>query len=126
MENAGLDALKPGGNLYDVNRAFERVFGRHFSLEEQQGIFRFRAAHGLGHSYEDPIASAPFPQPYAAALKDDPEAFLEIRPGMLFEFHPNYFRKGVAGGAVGDMVYVGETGPELLIAFPRQHIRWDL
>lgn len=125
MEEAGLAALKPGGNLYDVNRAFEKTLDRHFTRQEQAGIFRFRAAHGLGHSYEDPIVSAPFPQPYAAHAPQDPDAFLEIRPGMLFEFHPNYFQPGVSGGAVGDMVYVGEKGPEILNAFPRQHIRWD-
>lgn len=124
MENAGLEALRPGGNLYDVHHAFERVYRKHFSERDDAGVFRFRAAHGLGHSYEDPITSAPFLQPYTAH-RIEPDAFLEIRPGMLFEFHPNFFQKGVAGGAVGDMIHVGEHGNEIMTAFPRQSIRWD-
>lgn len=114
----------PGGNLYDVHHAFERVYRKHFSERDDAGVFRFRAAHGLGHSYEDPITSVPFPQPYTAH-RIEPDAFLEIRPGMLFEFHPNFFQKGVAGGAVGDMIHVGEHGNEIMTAFPRQSIRWD-
>ena len=124
MENAGLEALKPGGNLYDVHHAFEKVYWSHFSERDDADIFRFRAAHGLGHSYEDPITSTPFPQPYGNG-RIAPDAFLEIQPGMLFEFHPNFFHKGVAGGAIGDMVYVGEHGNEILTSFPRQSIRWD-
>lgn len=124
MENAGLAALKPGGNLYDVHRAFERVYRGHFSGADDADVFRFRAAHGLGHSYEDPIVSAPFPQPYVPHTAA-PDAFLEVRPGMLFEFHPNFFQKGVAGGAIGDMVYVGEYGNEIMTSYPRQSIRWD-
>jgi len=143
MENAGIAALKPGGNLYDVNRAFENVYCRHFSEKDDPTMFRFRAAHGLGHSYEDPISSAPFPQPYSAnaggpegfvefgyqrhAAVNNPAAdkFMEIKPGMLFEFHPNFFQQGVAGAAIGDMVYVGENGAEIMTKFPRQSIRWD-
>lgn len=124
MENAGLEALRPGGNLYDVHRAFERVYRKYFSEADDGGIFRFRAAHGLGHSYEDPIISAPFPQPYAPYTADA-DAFLEIRSGMLFEFHPNFFQKGVAGGALGDMIYVGAHGNEIMTSHPRQSIRWD-
>ena len=143
MENAGLEALKPGGNLYDVHRAFERVYCSRFSEKDDATMFRFRAAHGLGHSYEDPIVSIPFPQPYGSVKfgpepfvefgydRHDPmnnpssDKFMEIKPGMLFEFHPNFFQQGVAGAAIGDMVYVGERGAEILTSFPRENIRWD-
>ncbi len=143
MENAGMEVLRPGANLYDVHRAFEKVYCSHFTEKDDETMFRFRAAHGLGHSYEDPIVSAPFPQPYqdnSASVEGfmefgykrhspvnnpSPDKFLEVRPGMLFEFHPNFFQKGVAGAAIGDMVYVGQNGAEIMTTFPRENIRWD-
>ena len=144
MENAGMEALRPGANLYDVHRAFERVYCSRFTEQDDAAMFRFRAAHGLGHSYEDPIVSVPFPQPYqdnscgvegfvefgyqrhAPVNNPSADKFLEVKPGMLFEFHPNFFQKGVAGAAIGDMVYVGEKGAEIMTSFPRENIRWDM
>ena len=125
MQEAGLAALRPGGNLYDVNAAFERVLDAHYPDATGQGIFTFRPAHGLGHSYEDPIASQPFPQAYDdTAAPAAADAFLEIREGMLFEFHPNLFVPNVAGAAIGDMVAVTETEPEIMTHFPRELIEW--
>lgn len=125
MQNEALAALRPGGNLYDVNRAFDRVLEHRFSPETLSKLFLFRHAHGLGHSYEDPITSVPFPQPYGPRATVAPDAHIEIRPGMLFEFHPNFFEKGVVGATLGDMVFVTERGPEIMTRYPREHIRWD-
>jgi len=125
MEEAGLATLRPGGNLYDVNAAFEAVLERHYPNPRQQGVFCFRAAHGLGHSYEDPISSQPFPQPYDDTTPPSAaDAFLEIKEGMLFEFHPNLFVPNVAGAAIGDMVAVTSGTPEIMTHFPRQLIEW--
>ena len=143
MENAGMEALRPGANLYDVHRAFERGYCSRFTEQDDASMFRFRAAHGLGHSYEDPIVGMPFPQPYqdnscsvdgfvefgcqrhSPVNNPSADKFLEVKPGMLFEFHPNFFQKGVAGAATGDMIYVGEKGTEIMTSFPRENIRWD-
>ena len=125
MQNEALAALTPGGNLYDVNRAFDRVLHANFKPEAYAELFLFRHAHGLGHSYEDPITSTPFPQPYGPQTPVPADARLEVTPGMLFEFHPNFFEKGVAGGTLGDMVFVTERGPEIMTRFPREHVRWD-
>ena len=123
MEDAGLERLRPGGNLYDVNAAFDAVLHRHYP--DTEAIFRFRAAHALGHSYEDPIASAPFPQPYDDSPQASEEgAFIEIKPGMLFEFHPNLFVPGVAGAVIGDMVAATDGAPEIMNQFPRELISW--
>ena len=125
MEEAGLAKLRPGGNLFDVNAAFEAVLERHYPNAKQQGVFCFRAAHGLGYSYEDPISSGPFPQPYDDTTPSaPPDAFLEIKEGMLFEFHPNLFVPKVAGAAIGDMVAVTSGEPEIMTHFPRQLIEW--
>lgn len=126
MQNEALAALTPGGNLYDVNHAFDRVLQQHFTPDALKNIFFFRHAHGLGHSYEDPITSTPFPQPYGPRPAVASDARIEILPGMLFEFHPNFFEKNVAGATLGDMVYVTEHGPEIMTRFPREHVRWDL
>ena len=123
MQEAALAALVPGSNLYAVNQAFEAVFARRFP-GPREDIFRFRAAHGLGHFSEDPLTTDPFQHAYAPAVPVPPDAFLEILPGMLFELHPNYFQAGVAGAALGDMVYVGNNGPELLLRFPREFRNW--
>ncbi len=126
MQEAGLKVLQPGGNLYDVNRAFDQVMAKHFSPEALDKLFIFRHAHGLGHSYEDPITSNPFPQPYGPKVPSLPSDHILIEPGMLFEFHPNYFEHNVAGGALGDMIFVTEKGPEIMTKFPRIHVRWDV
>lgn len=122
MENAMLERLAPGSDLHDVQAAAERVLLRHYPGEAAANIFRFRHGHALGLSYEDPVASLAFPQLY-----DDPPSerrALEVTPGMLFEFHPNLFVPDVAGGVVGDMVAVTQSGPRMLTAYPRELIEW--
>ncbi len=123
MQEEAMARLIPGKNLYDVQAGFKSVIAKHFSPEERKGLFQFRSAHGLGHSYEDPLTSLPFPQDYLAPAESS-TAFMEIVPGMLFELHPNFFQKGVAGGCIGDMAYITETGPVLLNTFPREFIHW--
>lgn len=123
MQEEAISLLAPGKNLHDVQKAFKNVIAGHFSENERTELFQFRSAHGLGHSYEDPVTSLPFPQDYLAPAENK-DAFMEIVPGMLFELHPNYFQKGVAGGCIGDMAYITEKGPVLLNTFPRQFIRW--
>jgi Xaa-Pro aminopeptidase len=80
--------------------------------------FQFRGGHALGYSYEDPIGSAEFPQPYDPSAKTPIEPRI-VEPGMLFEIHPNLFIEGVAGASIGDMVLVTEQGPEFLTKHPR-------
>ena len=126
IEEAGLEVLRPGGNLYDVSAAFENVLHRYYPDPDSQGVFRFRVAHGLGHSYEDPICSEPFSQPFDKHIdpQTDSHKKLLIQPGMLFEFHPNLFVRNVAGAAIGDMVLVTDTGYEILNQFPRELVEW--
>ena len=125
MEEAGLAALTPGADLNDVETAFEAVFQRHFPDAQERQIFRFCNAHGLGHSYDEAIVGAAFPQPYAPAPKGAAKPnSIAARAGMLFEFHPNIFVPGLGAAAIGDMVLVTETGNEILTRFPRQLSIW--
>lgn len=127
MQDAGMAALRPGEDLHGVNDAMEAVFARHFP-DGGKSVFRFRAAHGLGHFSEDPLTTDPFQHGYIPAA---PQAKtpIPIRRGMLFELHPNCFptssaHGGAEGAALGDMVHVGENGPELLLQFPREFRNW--
>ncbi len=112
MHAAMLDQLRPGADLRAVGQA---GIARGLQLGEQ---FQFRGGHALGHSYEDPIGSAEFPQPYDPTAKIPAEPHL-IEPGMLFEVHPNLFVEGYAGASIGDMVLATEQGSELLTRHPR-------
>ncbi|MDP7650257.1 MAG: M24 family metallopeptidase [Rhodospirillales bacterium] len=125
MADAGLAKLGPGADLNDVEAAFESVFQRHCPDAKERNIFRFCNAHGLGHSYEEAIVGAAFPQPYASAPKQEkrPDP-ITAQAGMLFEFHPNIFIPGLGGAAIGDMVLVTETGNEILTRFPRRLSIW--
>ena len=107
-----LEHLRPGADLRTVGHAgmaSDPRLGPHF---------QFRGGHALGYSYEDPIGSAEFPQPYDSSAKTPVEPRI-VEPGMLFEIHPNLFVEGLAGASIGDMVLVTEEGPEFLTKHPR-------
>lgn len=122
MQDAMQQRLRPGFDLGEVQRAADEVLGRALSDEERQRLFSFRHAHGLGYSYEDPIVTAPFPQPYAPSPEAPP---LPAEPGMLFELHPNLFLPGIGGAALGDMVTVTGAASRRLTQFPRDLIDWS-
>ncbi len=106
MFDAMVHELRPGADL--------RVVGQHgiAPANDHNSIFQFRSGHALGYSYEEPVGSAEFPQPYdAGAGSTTPST---VAPGMLFEIHPNVFIEGVGGASIGDMVLVTETGNEIL------------
>jgi Xaa-Pro aminopeptidase len=112
MHTRMLEHLRPGADLRTAGQAG-------MARDAQLGPhFQFRGGHALGYSYEDPIGSAEFPQPYDPAAKI-PGAPCVAKPGMLFEIHPNLFVAGVAGASIGDMVLVTEQGPEILTRHPR-------
>lgn len=122
MADKMLAALQPEGDLNAVQSAAEDTLRQHFSPAELAQVFRFRHGHGLGHSYEEPVSSVPFPQMYdiqpAQAVK------MAAQPGMLFELHPNLFVPGVGGACIGDMAVVTTEGNRLLTKYPREMIQW--
>jgi len=122
MEKAMLDQLRPGEDLNEIQNAAEQMLLKHYPDAKAQHIFRFRHGHALGLSYEDPVTSAAFPQLYdAVPAAREP---IEIKAGMLFEFHPNLFVPEVAGAVIGDMVVVTQTGSRILTQYPRELIQW--
>ena len=122
MHQAALDHLKPGEDLYEVNAAMDRALHKYYKEDE---VGRSRAGHGLGFSYEDPFVSLAFPHPWEAGSRPQGSPnFIELKPGMLMEIHPNVFVPGVAGAMIGDMVAVTDTGYEILNEYPRDLISW--
>jgi Xaa-Pro dipeptidase len=125
MFEQGLAALAPGRDLREVEAAAQAAFEHRYpDATKRAEIFRFRTGHALGLSYEDPIATAAFPQPYdddfgAQASGADLPA-LPAQPGILLELHPNLFVPGVGGAALGDMVLVTQRGYRLLTSFARE------
>ena len=61
MEEAGLASLRPGDNTYEVNDSMIRVLHKYYKDGE---VEYSRPGHGLGYSYEDPVVSLAFPQPW--------------------------------------------------------------
>jgi len=120
MFDAALDALRPGADLCRVNDAMDDVLHRYYTDDQVQ---RTRAGHGLGFAYEDPVASAAFPNAWEAKPKSGRQP-IEARSGMLLELHPHLFVPGVGGAMIGDMVLVTETGHEILTQYPRDLIAW--
>lgn len=114
------ERLTTGADLAQVHQAAEDVIQAHYPDRNDQ-IFRFRHGHGLGHSYEDPIASLSFPQAYDGGAQAKSQS---AQPGMLFELHPNLFVPGLGGAAIGDMVLTLETGNRSLTHYPRHHLNW--
>jgi Xaa-Pro aminopeptidase len=112
MHTAMIEELRPGADLRAVG---QRGLAKDLRLEP---YFQFRGGHALGHSYEDPIGSAEFPQPYDPTAVEPSEPRI-VQPGMLFEIHPNLFVEGMAGASIGDMVLVTDRGSELLTKHPR-------
>jgi Xaa-Pro dipeptidase len=112
MHTAMTEGLRPGADLRAVGQA---------GVAAKEGLgphFQFRGGHALGYSYEDPVGSSEFPQPYDPTAKNPTEP-RRVEAGMLFEVHPNLFVEGLAGASIGDMVLVMESGPEILTKFPR-------
>lgn len=126
MQAAALERLRPGEDLNEVDIAAERVFRKYFPDAEKRNICRYRVGHSLGYSYGDPIASRPFRQHLEHVPErpkyDSPP--LEIKPGMLFTIHPNFFVPEWAAAQVGDMVAVTETGYQFLTCYPRELLVW--
>jgi Xaa-Pro aminopeptidase len=123
MHTGMIERLQPGAELGQVDQVRIAERDRYRDGCGGRALFEFRAGHTLGHSYEDPIGTAEFPQPYDP--NDIPPATPRlIEAGMLFEVHPNLFVEGFAAASIGDMVLIGNAGPAILTQWPAGLARW--
>ncbi len=98
---AGLDALRPGVPMKNVDKASRSVF-------QKAGVgqyFLHRTGHGLGLSVHEP----PF-------LRFDNDALIE--PGMVFTVEPAVFIPGLGGFRHSDTAIVTETGIRITTPHP--------
>lgn len=118
---AGLALARPGVALVDLADAMEQTFAQTTAELGSPQVTRFRFGHGLGLSYEDPILTDAFPQPFGTAqmpVRADQAGGI-LAPGMVLELHPNLFVSGIGGAALGEMLIVTDTGADCPIHFPR-------
>ncbi len=98
---AGLEALKPGVPMKDVDRASRQVF-------QKAGLgqyFLHRTGHGLGLSVHEP----PF-------LRFDADELVEV--GMVFTIEPAVFIPGLGGFRHSDTAIVTSTGNRITTPHP--------
>lgn len=99
---AGLDALKPGVPMKDVDRASREVIQK-AGLGE---YFLHRTGHGLGLSVHEP----PF-------LRFDADAVVEV--GMVFSVEPAVFVPGLGGFRHSDTAIVTGSGNRITTEHPK-------
>jgi Xaa-Pro dipeptidase len=98
---AGLEALKPGVPMKDVDKASRSVFQK-AGLGE---YFLHRTGHGLGLSVHEP----PF-------LRFDADEM--VQPGMVFTVEPAVFIPGLGGFRHSDTAIVTRTGTRITTPYP--------
>jgi len=109
--------LQPGVDLSVIDAQVETLYSDRFE-GQLSAARRFRTLHGLGFSYEEPLASPIFRHPFDKPSGRAPET-VRAASGMVFEVHPNVFLPGAGAAAVGDMVLLTDAGPLRLTQYPR-------
>jgi Xaa-Pro dipeptidase len=100
---AGLEAVKPGTPLKDIDAAARRVI-------EKAGFgeyFIHRVGHCIGLDIHEP--------PYLTANNSSPAL-----PGMIFSVEPGIYLPKDGAVRIEDLVLVTETGHELLNHYPKE------
>ena len=127
VEEKALQLLRPGMDLNEVPKASDDILQKRFPEIKTMDIYKLKTGHSLGLDYSDPILSEVFPPPsgtLAGQVNEKEKDKVIIKPGMLFEIHPNLFLPSKAIGAIGDMVLITEDGNEVLTKFTRELIAW--
>ncbi len=100
---AAMDAVRPGANARDVDRAARDVL-RARGFGEQ---FKHATGHGVGFSAVN----------HGAMPRIHPESPDVLATGMVFNIEPAVYFEGAAGIRHCDMVAVGADGAEILTPF---------
>jgi Xaa-Pro dipeptidase len=102
---AGIEAVKPGTPLKDIDAAARRVI-------EKAGFgeyFVHRLGHAIGLEIHEP--------PYVAGNNPRPAL-----PGMIFSVEPGIYLPKDGAVRIEDLVLVTETGREVLNHYPKQFV----
>ncbi len=102
-QQAGIDFVKPGVRMCDIDRTVRGVIERAGFGE----AFITRTGHGIGMNVHEP--------PDVSAACD-----IIARPGMVFSIEPGIYLPGDIGVRIEDLVLVTETGCEVLTHYPKE------
>lgn len=102
-QQAGIDFVRPGVRMCDIDRAVRRVI-------EEAGYgdaFITRTGHGIGtHVHEPPQVSS--------------DCTVIARPGMVFSIEPGIYLPDDVGIRIEDLVLVTEDGCQVLTSYPKE------
>jgi Xaa-Pro dipeptidase len=94
---------KPGVTLGEVDMAARRIIEKHGYGE----YFTHRLGHGLGIDVHE-----------GASVNKGVN--VPVEPGMVFSIEPGIYLPGRYGVRIENLVAIGEKGPEVLHAYPRE------
>lgn len=100
---AATAAVRPGVQCQEIDRVGRRVLAD-AGLGE---YFIHRIGHGIGLEVHE--------EPYMVEGND-----LPLEAGIAFSIEPGFYRAGVAGARIEDIVVCGESGAEVLNLRPRE------
>ncbi|OEO31921.1 hypothetical protein VW23_000145 [Devosia insulae DS-56] len=116
IQDAALAALIPGRPVHELVDLIEARIDAICPYTRDSDPFRFQSCHGLGLDYSEPgLAEALSPRRDKSRDADGPL----LRPGMVFEIHPNFTLPGLGHVCAGDVALVTDTGAEWLTRFRR-------
>jgi Xaa-Pro aminopeptidase len=96
-------AARPGNTVGDVDRAARSVIEKYGYGD----CFTHRTGHGLGIDVHE-----------GASINTGVE--FPVTPGMVFSIEPGIYFPGRFGVRIENLVAIGEKGPEILHAYPRE------
>jgi Xaa-Pro aminopeptidase len=100
---AGVDAVKPGVNASDVDKAVRNVLSERGFGEQ----FKHGTGHGVGFAAID----------HRAIPRIQPNSSDVLESGMIFNIEPGIYFEDYGGIRLCDMVLVTQTGAEVLTPF---------
>ncbi len=116
----GQEALRPNQPISDPVTAVANSLEGGLREFGWQNTRRFRTGHGLGTSYEEPLATLPFAQDWHSDFAPKgPTPHINISNGSVFELHPNLFVPSIGGAALGEMYVVEHARARPLLQFPQ-------
>jgi len=102
-QQAGIDAVRPGVKLCDIDRAARQVI----EAAGYGDAFFTRLGHGIGTSVHEP--------PNVSADSD-----VVAREGMVFSIEPGIYLENDVGIRIEDLVIVTEDGCRVLTSYPKE------
>jgi len=102
MQDAALEAYKPGAKCSDVDKASLKV-AKEFGCTD---LLRHHTGHGIGLEGHEP--------PWI-----DQGDNTILKPGMVFSCEPGIYMPGFAGFRHSDTIVITEDGAEMITYYPR-------